>query len=140
MDGKKRMSEIIEAVGQSLVKAEVAKLEKIGASSEINLTQFQYIGVISKYEDLTFTGLAQALGLSKPAVTSIIHKLIEQGYVYKCQSASDRRVFHIYLTAEGKQVASAYEEAREEYVDGIHKSLTADEFDQLLALMEKALQ
>ena len=140
MDRKKRMSDIIEAVGQSLVKAEVAKLEKIGASSEINLTQFQYIGVISKYTDLTFTGLAQALGLSKPAVTSIIHKLIEQGYAYKCQSASDRRVFHIHLTAEGKQVASAYEEARMEYVDGIHSSLTASEFDQLLDLMEKALQ
>jgi DNA-binding MarR family transcriptional regulator len=49
-------------------------------------------------------------------------------------------VFHIHLTAEGKQVAAAYEEARKEYVDGIHNALTASEFAQLLELMEKALQ
>jgi DNA-binding MarR family transcriptional regulator len=136
---KNRMSDIIEQVGQALVNAEVAKLEKIGASSEINLTQFQYIGVINKYGDLTFTGLAQALNLSKPAVTSIIHKLIEQGYVTKKQSEADRRVFHIYLTEAGKQVAEAYEDSRREYVDGIHRRLTDSEFDRLLELMEKAL-
>lgn len=139
MNKKKRMSDIIESVGQALVNAKVEKLKKIGAS-EINLTQFQYISVINHSDDLSFTGLAQALNLSKPAVTSIVNKLIEQGYVYKRQSASDRRVYHIHLTEEGKQVANAYEESRREYVDGIHQALTESEFDQLLALMEKALQ
>ncbi len=139
MNRKKRMMEIIEMVGYSLVSAKAKKLKKIGAS-EINLTQFQYISVINQNEALTFTGLAQALNLSKPAVTSIINKLIEQGYAYKCQSASDRRVFHIHLTEAGKQVANAYEEVRREYVDGIYRSLTDSEFDRLLALMEKALQ
>jgi DNA-binding MarR family transcriptional regulator len=139
MDPKKRLMEIIELVGQALVNAKVEKLKRIGAS-EINLTQFQYISVINQNDELTFTGLAQALNLSKPAVTSIINKLIEQGYVFKCQSARDRRVFHIHLTQEGKQVADAYEEARREYVDGIHRSLTESEFTRLLELMEKALQ
>ncbi|MEZ4485086.1 MAG: MarR family transcriptional regulator [Syntrophotaleaceae bacterium] len=139
MSKKKRMSEIIESVGQALVNAKVQKLNKIGAS-EINLTQFQYISVINQNGDLSFTGLAEALNLSKPAVTSIVNKLIEQGYVYKRQSASDRRVYHIHLTEEGKQVANAYEQSRMEYVEGIHRSLTQSEFDQLLALMEKALQ
>lgn len=138
MTEKKRMSEIIEHVSQALVNAKVAKLQKIGAP-EINLTQFQYISVINQNQDLTFTDMAQALKLSKPAVTSIIHKLIDQGYVFKKQSANDRRVFHIYLTESGKQIAEAYEDSRREYVDGIHRQLTDDEFKQLLELMEKAL-
>ena len=139
MDQKKRLMDIIEIVGQALVNAKVEKLQKIGAS-EINLTQFQYISVINHSDDLTFTGLAQALNLSKPAVTSIINKLIEQGYAYKRQSDSDRRVYHIHLTDEGKQVADAYEESRRDYVEGIHQALTESEFTQLLSLMEKALQ
>ncbi len=138
MDPKKRMSEIIETVGQALVNAKVAKLKKIGIS-EINLTQFQYIGVIHQNSDLTFSELAKNLNLSKPAVTSIVHKLIEQGYVIKQQSDRDRRVFHIRLTKEGEMVAAAYEESRREYVEGIHRLLTSSEFDQLLVLMEKAL-
>lgn len=138
MTSKKRMSEIIERVSQALVNAKVAKLKKIGAP-EINLTQFQYISVINQNQELTFTAMAQALNLSKPAVTSIIHKLSEQGYVTKKQSDSDRRVFHIYLTEAGKQVAKAYEDSRREYVDGIHHRLTDREFGRLLELMEKAL-
>ncbi len=138
MTEKKRMSEIIERVGQALVNAKVAKLKKIGAP-EINLIQFQYISVINQNQNLTFTDMAQVLKLSKPAVTSIIHKLIDQGYVYKQQSANDRRVFHIYLTESGKQIAEAYEDSRREYVDGIHRLLTDGEFKQLLELMEKAL-
>lgn len=138
MAKKKRMSDIIETVGQALVNAKAAKLNKIG-EPEINLTQFQYISVINQNQDLTFTGLAQALNLSKPAVTSIVNKLIEQDYVYKKQSDCDRRVFHIYLTEAGKQVAEAYEDSRQEYVDGIHSRLTDNEFDRLLELMEKAL-
>jgi DNA-binding MarR family transcriptional regulator len=138
MTKKKRMSDIIETVGQALVNAKVEKLRIIG-SPEINLTQFQYISVINQNGDLSFTGLAQALNLSKPAVTSIINKLIDQGYVYKRQSDRDRRVYHIHLTEEGKQVADAYEESRREYVDGIHRALTDSEFNRLLELMEKAL-
>lgn len=138
MTQKKRMSDIIETVGQALVNAKVEKLRKIGAP-EINLTQFQYISVINQNGDLSFTDLAQALNLSKPAVTSIINKLIDQGYVYKRQSEKDRRVYHIHLTEEGKQVAGAYEESRMEYVDGIHRRLTDSEFNRLLELMEKAL-
>ncbi len=138
MTEKKRMSEIIERVGQALVNAKVDKLKKIGAP-EINLTQFQYISVINQNQDLTFTDMAQVLKLSKPAVTSIIHKLVDQGYVTKKQSANDRRMFHIYLTESGKQIAEAYEDSRREYVNGIHRRLNDGEFKQLLELMEKAL-
>ncbi len=135
---KKRMSDIIETVSHALVNAKVEKLRKIGAP-EINLIQFQYISVISQNQELTFTGMAQTLKLSKPAVTSIIHKLIEQGYACKKQSDCDRRVFHIYLTEAGKQVAEAYEDSRLEFVEDIHRALTESEFNRLLELMEKVL-
>lgn len=138
MDHKQRIMQIFEIVSRSLVNAKAQKLRKIGAR-EINITQFQYINAINHCTDLTFTGLAKALNLSKPAVTGIISKLIEQGYVTKCQSDSDRRVYFIHLTREGKQVADAYEEACREYVDGMARALTANELDQLVCLMEKAL-
>ncbi|MEZ4601288.1 MAG: MarR family transcriptional regulator [Syntrophotaleaceae bacterium] len=138
MDNKQRLMDIIEHVSRALVNAKVQKLKKIGGA-EINLTQFQYINVIKQNDEVTFTGLAEALNLSKPAVTSIVNKLIEQGYVYKCQSANDRRVYYIHLTAEGKQVAEAYEAASREYVEGVHQRLTAEEFARMVQLMEKGL-
>lgn len=138
MDHKQRIMQIFEIVSRSLVNAKAQKLRKIGAR-EINISQFQYINAINHCSDLTFTGLAKTLNLSKPAVTGIVNKLIEQGYVTKCQSDSDRRVYFIHLTREGKQVADAYEEACREYVDGMARALSASELDQLVILMEKAL-
>jgi DNA-binding MarR family transcriptional regulator len=130
--------DIFEAVSRSLVNAKVQKLRKIGAR-EINITQFQYIYAINNTEELTFTDLAKRLQLSKPGVTGIVHKLIEQGYVTKTQSDRDRRVFYIHLTKAGKQVAKAYEDACREYIDGMAEALTEDELAQLVILMEKAL-
>jgi DNA-binding MarR family transcriptional regulator len=138
MDHKQRILEIFEIVSQALVNAKMKKLRKIDAR-EINLTQFQYINAINKTEDLTPTGLAKALTLSKPAVTGILNKLIEQGYVTKSRSDRDRRVYHIQLTRAGKQVADAYQAACREYIDGMARALSTSELDQLVALMEKAL-
>ncbi len=138
MDRRKRMSDIIETVGHALVRAKVAKLDRLGMP-EINLTQFQHISVIQHHQDLTFGDLARILELSKPAVTAIVQKLSEQGFVTKQQSDRDRRVYHLRLTETGRQVAASYEESRLEYVDGIRQALSDDEFSQLLALMEKAL-
>lgn len=138
MDHKQRIVEIFEIVSRALVNAKLQKLRKIGAR-EITLTQFQYINAINRCTDLTFTGLAKTLNLSKPAVTGIVNKLIEQGYVTKCQSDNDRRVYFIHLTREGNQVADAYEEACREYVDGMARALSTSELDQLVVLMEKAL-
>ena len=138
MDHKQRIMQIFEIVSRSLVNAKAQKLRKIGAR-EINITQFQYINAINHCTDLTFTGLAKTLNLSKPAVTGIINKLIDQGYVTKNQSDSDRRVYYIHLPREGKQVADAYEEACSEYVDGMARTLSESELDQLVNLMEKAL-
>ncbi|ABA90239.1 winged helix-turn-helix transcriptional regulator, MarR family [Syntrophotalea carbinolica DSM 2380] len=138
MDHKQRIMEIFEIVSRALVNAKMQKLRKIGAR-EINLTQFQYINAINHAEDLTPTSLAKTLKLSKPAVTGILNKLVEQGYVTKSQSQSDRRVYNIHLTKAGKQVADAYEEACREYIDGMAQALTASELDQLVILMEKAL-
>jgi DNA-binding MarR family transcriptional regulator len=138
MDIKQRILEIFEIVSRDLVSAKVQKLRKIGAR-EINITQFQYINAINHMEEPTFTGLAKVLGVSKPSVTGIVNKLIEQGYAQKCQSDSDRRVYYIQLTRAGKQVAVAYEEACREYIDGMARALSDSELHQLMILMEKAL-
>jgi DNA-binding MarR family transcriptional regulator len=138
MDHKKRIMEIFETVSRALVNTKMQKLRKIGAR-EINLTQFQYINAINRTEDVTPTSLAKTLELSKPAVTGIVNKLIEQGYVTKSRSDSDRRVYHIRLTKAGRQVADAYEAACREYIDGMAHALSKNELDQLVLLMEKAL-
>lgn len=138
IDHKQRILEIFEVVSRALVHAKLQKLRKIGAR-EISLSQFQYINAIHHCEDPTATGLARMLDLSKPAVTGIVNKLIEQGYAYKQQSDSDRRVYYIHLTRDGKQVADAYETACREYIDGMAAALSANELDQLVVLMEKAL-
>jgi DNA-binding MarR family transcriptional regulator len=58
---------------------------------------------------LTHSGMMQPseigirMGISKPNVTSLIDKLIQQGYVQRSRDEQDRRVIHIAVTARGRK-------------------------------------
>ena len=86
---------------------------------------------------LTHSGMAQPseigvrMGISKPNVTFLIDKLIQQGYVQRSHDEKDRRVIHIAVTARGRKfVASRLQLVR----NGIKKNLSRlseDDVDNL---------
>lgn len=114
------------------------ELEKIKAA-DLNMSMCQYIGVIGGFDQPTFTDLAGALGLSKPAVTAIVNKLILSGYVRKEQSDQDKRVFFVCLTPKGRTIADVLKQVHIDFVTTIRKSLSDSEYRQLVMLLEKII-
>ncbi len=91
---------------------------------------------------LTHSGMMQPseigirMGISKPNVTSLIDKLIVQGYVQRRHDEKDRRVIHIVVTARGRKfMANRLQLVR----NGIKKNLSGlshDELDSLYLAMD----
>jgi DNA-binding MarR family transcriptional regulator len=76
------------------------------------------------------------MGISKPNVTSLIDKLIDQGYVQRRHDEKDRRVIHIVLTAKGRKfVASRLQLVRHSIKKNL-SSLGQDELDSLHRALE----
>ena len=61
------------------------------------------------------------------------------GCVYRERSPEDGRVFFIYLTPKGKTIARAEESTQIRCVERITESLTDEELDQLITLLNKIL-
>ncbi|MCP4296796.1 MAG: winged helix-turn-helix transcriptional regulator [Proteobacteria bacterium] len=82
---------------------------------ELKLAQIHQIRIIAKTEHLTFGQFADILGVTKPSVTEIINKLIQQDCVTKNRCSKDGRIFYIGLTEKGNKIASQ-ETLRDEIV------------------------
>jgi DNA-binding MarR family transcriptional regulator len=61
--------------------------------------------VLSNGNDVTQKQLGQALALPAPNLTLLLDKLAERGLLARERSASDRRVQHVRLTAQGDKLA-----------------------------------
>lgn len=105
--------------------------------SQLTMKQIEYLKTIHKYDDLTFSQLAEIFNLSKPTVSEMIIKFIKMDCVYKEQSQNDGRVYFIRLTEKGEYMAKVEQHKADMAVDRIFNSLTDQEIDALIELLEK---
>jgi DNA-binding MarR family transcriptional regulator len=75
----------------------------------LSLTGFEALRLISEApgERATMGAVADALGLSRPGVTSTISRLVSDGLVLRERGGADRRLMHARLTHAGRQRVEA---------------------------------
>lgn len=79
---------------------EVEKKVGIGGASLWALAE------ISEADNLTVSALAKAMSVHQSTVSNLIEKLEVSGYVVRIRSLEDRRVVHLALTDQGRDVLS----------------------------------
>jgi DNA-binding MarR family transcriptional regulator len=118
------------------------KYEALGKeeAQKLSLHHFSYILAIQELGNPTFTELSEKLKVTKPSVTAMVNKLIQEGYVYKRQSAEDRRTFHVYLDEKGQQLFEIERRGVTAFADQIRYVLSETEMKQFIELMRKIAQ
>lgn len=109
-------------------------------AQKLSLHHFAYITAIQALGNPTFTDLAEKLKVTKPSVTTMVNKLINEGYVRKEQSSTDRRIYHLYLDEKGKKLIEVERRGMMEFADQIRYALTEQEARQFAELLKKILQ
>jgi DNA-binding MarR family transcriptional regulator len=107
--------------------------------SNLTMKQIVYLDTIARLQSPTFSDLAKQLGVSKPSVTVIVHKLVKKGYVEKVQSTEDKRSFHILLTTKGRELAAIHDNLHQKIAHHFTSVLNEAELRQLGHLLHKAL-
>jgi DNA-binding MarR family transcriptional regulator len=71
----------------------------------LSLTGFEALRWIAESpgERATMGQLADALGLSRPGITSTVNRLVAEGLVLRERAGGDKRLLHARLTAAGRQ-------------------------------------
>lgn len=86
-----------------------------------------YLNVISQMEECTVSKLANALHVTKSAVTLKINELEKQNRIYKQASKEDKRVQYIYLEETFEKLMDMYDYIFAKVESSLHDTFTEQE-------------
>lgn len=87
---------------------------------------------ICKVEVCTSTELATVFGVKKSAITPIINRLVEKGWVERTRDEKDRRVIYLTLTSAGKLTFSEMEKKIQSVIESVISQFDHTEIQNFL--------
>jgi DNA-binding MarR family transcriptional regulator len=105
----------------------------------LNRSQGWLLGLLVNNDGLSQTELSRKMQIRTASLGELVSKLEQSGYVERRTNEKDKRVFNVYLTAEGRKVVHEVTAVRQAMLDTVFSGLTGDEKDQLAALMGKLI-
>lgn len=100
-------------------------------------SQKRILIILNEVGRITQRELTEWLGIRPGSASEVIAKLETSGYIMRSSSDADRRTVDIALTEEGKKLAMEAVEQRKRRHEEMFSCLSADEKEELLALLEK---
>jgi DNA-binding MarR family transcriptional regulator len=133
---KSSIDRIVEAA--IYLQSESRRLAKEqSARHGITATQLNVLKLLDAVGDLSLSELSKQLAATNSSITGIIDRMVAAGLVAREQSTQDRRVWHIRLTPDGRQVARKVDVAPWEVLARALRTLPAGELDQLIKTLVK---
>jgi DNA-binding MarR family transcriptional regulator len=105
-----------------------------------DLTEAQFnVLLVLKYKDrpLTQSDLGQRLVITRASVTSVLDKLEAKKLVERKSVPGNRRIFHVEMTARGRQLVETVEPVYRDTVHRVLSEFSDKECRALTALLER---
>lgn len=97
---------------------------------------YQIIFILEKFKELSVTEISKRVCISKPQMTVLIDKLVEDGLVERTHSSNDRRVINISLTEKGKEFVKQYKLEAKSNMKNKLRSLSEDDLKSLYSALD----
>ena len=107
------------------------------ASPNCSFLEMKTLTIVHEQKSPSMKDIADELGVSSPATTAVIDKLIENKDITRSEDKEDRRIIRISLTAQGKK---AFERNRSVFYDVVNNKasvLSLKERDELSRILQK---
>ena len=117
-------------IANYLWRESIKNLKKYLTESELksfSSNDYYYLTTIYYMGKPNFSQIAEALQLTKPAISAMSRKLTKMGLIEKVQSQEDKRVYYVYITEKGKSIIDGDEELYEKVDLLIKETLDSDE-------------
>jgi MarR family transcriptional regulator, organic hydroperoxide resistance regulator len=102
---------------------------------ELTIPQLRVVFLLADSESLSMSPMAQELGITLPACSHVVDRLVRSGFVVRSEDPEDRRVVRCSLTDKGKSVAERIRQSspfeRQEFLS----LLTVDELKVIVQAM-----
>lgn len=101
-----------EACTERMITVYRMWMVRICREADLTLPQFKALYTLAQMDQSKMSPLADALGLSMGASSTLIDRLVSRGYVERQTDAQDRRAVHVSLTPAGQAVLATVSEQR----------------------------
>lgn len=120
----------MESIKNLKIYLSESELKSFSSNDYYYLTTIYYMGKPN------FSQVAEALNLTKPAISVFVSKLIKMGLIEKVQSEEDKRMYYVCITQKGENIIKG-DEALYNQFDLLIKKLTGD--NEKYAFLENLL-
>jgi DNA-binding MarR family transcriptional regulator len=94
----------------------------------LTFSQLQLLMLVSRNEVGTVSSVAAFLGISRPAASKSLDRLVRQGLIRRESSETDRRSARLSLTEGGHRLLVRYHRARNGKLERMFPKIPSDEF------------
>lgn len=112
---------------------------RVCASAGLTRTQYWALYTISELNETRMSPLAECLGLTPGAASTLIDRLVDMGFVERSANAADRRVVSVHLTEKGLACLSKARDEKRELLRSVIGKLAPEKRSQLLAGLDAIL-
>lgn len=105
--------------------------------NNLSVTEFSVLEVLYYKEKQTIQQIGSRILISSGSMTYVIDKLEKRGLIQRNDCLNDRRVIHVTLTDEGKELMQEIMPKHQQLVDYIFDALNPDETETIIKLLEK---
>lgn len=125
-----RLTACIYRTGQAILNKQLEE-------DDLTSVQLECLYAIIIHEGQSQLELSKALFTGKSAITKTVRVLVEKGYIYREVDVSDKRLYHLYLTPKGRELAPKVRQTFSDFVALHLENLLPEEQEQIMLLMEK---
>ena len=122
-------SALIEVVDDKVV-------HEIGGQ-DFTLAQLQLLRLVNAKGDHSIGSLASHIGVSSPAISKTVEKLVRRSFLSRVDREHNRRVVHLSLTKKGHRLLSRFDEARQKKFEDIFRDLSVNELHSAAELLQR---
>src|SRR5262245_6412606 len=129
----RRLLDLLNALGSTTFRQLLWQKQ-----SELELTyaQSQVLSYAAEHPDCTMGEVAKAFGVSLPAVTQIVDRLEDKRLLARTDHPTDRRVYVLALTRQGRGVVHDLETTRLAAMEAVLRRVTARERRRIVEGLE----
>lgn len=109
--------------------ADVHATEFLGV--DVTMSQAKCLYVVSVHPGIGMSALAEQLNVTPAALSGLVDRLVEHGYLVRREDPSDRRQLRVTLTDPGREVFESIRELNEHQLRTLLAGLSGEELDAL---------
>ena len=129
--------ELVEEIDKKFLEKYYEIFESMDEKVELSKRNFHYLRIIFEAQKINLTEFSKRSKVSKPAVTKIINKYLQKGYVIKEVSEEDKRFSYIQLSDEMKMFLGKNQQIANSIYESFLNVLDKNEREQLEKLLVK---